>query len=140
MAFPGVPMVFAGDEVGVEGADGDQARAPFPWDEGRWDKTLLAMHQELIALRRASHGLRHGGLRWVHAAEDSLTFLRESSQERVLVHLGRAPHAPVTLDATRLGVTAGAELLFGATALRVIDGRVSLPGDGPAAHLWRLDR
>ena len=33
LTLPGVPMVFAGDEVGVEGATADLGRQPFPWDE-----------------------------------------------------------------------------------------------------------
>ena len=41
MSWPGVPMVFAGDEVGVEGFDQDVARQPMPWDEDRWDRELF---------------------------------------------------------------------------------------------------
>ena len=56
MSWPGVPMVFAGDEVGVEGFDQDVARQPMPWDEDRWDHQLFEAYRALIAVRRASHG------------------------------------------------------------------------------------
>ena len=88
--MPGVPMVFAGDEVGLTGVDGDGARQPMPWDPARWDHAVLDAYRELGALRRASRALRHGGLRWVHAGADVLVFLREARDERVLV-AGRAP-------------------------------------------------
>ena len=32
--YPGVPMVFAGDEVGLEGSTSDDGRRPMPWDQG----------------------------------------------------------------------------------------------------------
>ena len=32
MTLPGVPMVFAGDEIGLEGAWGEDARRTMPWD------------------------------------------------------------------------------------------------------------
>ena len=31
--MPGVPMLFAGDEIGLEGVNGEDARRPFPWDD-----------------------------------------------------------------------------------------------------------
>jgi alpha-glucosidase len=38
MTSPGVPMVFAGDEIGVGGDWGEDARRPMPWDVPEtWD-------------------------------------------------------------------------------------------------------
>ena len=54
MTYAGVPTVFAGDEVGVGGRNGDQARKPFPWNEDLWDHGLLDAFRRLIAVRRAS--------------------------------------------------------------------------------------
>ncbi|MEP6816830.1 MAG: alpha-amylase family glycosyl hydrolase, partial [Marmoricola sp.] len=31
--LPGVPMVFAGDELGFEGTDGEDSRRTMPWDD-----------------------------------------------------------------------------------------------------------
>ena len=35
LTLPGVPMVFAGDELGLEGAWGEDARRTMPWDSPR---------------------------------------------------------------------------------------------------------
>ena len=35
MTTPGVPMVFAGDELGLEGSWGEDARRTMPWDRPR---------------------------------------------------------------------------------------------------------
>ena len=56
---------------------------------------------------RSSPALRRGGLRWVHAADDVLVYLRESRDERLLVQVGRADHDPVTIDAAALDGVVG---------------------------------
>jgi alpha-glucosidase len=136
--MPGVPMVFAGDEVGLRGRDSDAARRPFPWDENRWDTHLLAAFARLAALRRATPALQRGGLRFLDAGEDSITFAREMPGERVLVHVARAAHEPVAVPAAVLGGPAPLEVLFGSHR-PVVDGeRIVLPAAGPAATICRI--
>ena len=73
--MPGTPMVFAGDEIGLEGVGDPGTRRPFPWDRpGAWDRATLGRYRELAGLRHANHALRRGGLRWAHAEGDALEF------------------------------------------------------------------
>ena len=105
MALPGVPTVFAGDEIGLTGVDGEHARTPFPWHRrDEWDEPTLQAYRAWTALRRDHVALRRGGLRWVHAGDDAMTFLREHADERVLVHVARAPHDQLALPLRALGV------------------------------------
>jgi alpha-glucosidase len=143
MAYVGVPCVFYGDELGLEGADSEAARRPMPWDETRWDRALLESYRVLIGLRRSSVALQEGGLRWAHVGDDVLTWLREAPTERVLVHAARASHPSVRLPASALALSEGREaepLTGGSPALRADGAHVSLPADGPAFHAWRLPR
>ena len=89
--MPGVPMVFAGDEVGVGGSTSDSGRKPFPWDESTWDHDLLATYRQLIALRRGVDALRRGGMRFVAASEEAIAFVHETVDETLLVHASRGP-------------------------------------------------
>ncbi len=53
MTTPGVPMVFAGDEIGLGGDWGEDARRTMPWSRPEtWDTAALDGYRELIALRR----------------------------------------------------------------------------------------
>jgi alpha-glucosidase len=134
MTSPGVPMVFAGDELGLEGDWGEDARRTMPWDApDTWDRPLLDGFRRLIALRRSSDALARGGIRYAHVSDDAIVFLRESPSERLLVLAARAPHESVrlALDAREL------EPLLGGEAVTV-NGIVELPGDGPAFHVWRV--
>jgi alpha-glucosidase len=130
MTMPGVPMLFAGDELGLEGEWGEDARRTMPWtSRDTWDTMLFAEYQKLIALRRSSHALAHGGLRYVHVGDDAIAYLRESRQERLLCLASRAGHRAIDVPFPKL------ETMYGADA-----GDGVLPCEGPAFHVWRLPR
>ena len=90
MTLPGVPMLFAGDELGLEGAWGEDARRTMPWG-GEWDEAFLGEVRALAQLRRSLSALARGGLRFVHVAPDAIAFLRETSDEQLLVLAQRTP-------------------------------------------------
>jgi alpha-glucosidase len=84
--YPGVPMLFMGDELGLTGIDGEDARTPMPWGHlEATDQRTTAAYRELFALRHAHEALRRGGLRWVAARTELLAYLRETEDERLLV-------------------------------------------------------
>ncbi len=136
-AYPGVPMLYAGDEIGLDAMGPEYARIPMPWAHPeRWDMRRLAHTRALFGARADSEALQRGGLRWVNVADDALTFLREAPGESVLVHAARAPHAPVRVPASVVGSSLTG--LAGTPDLAVdADGWVTLPADGPAFGLWR---
>jgi alpha-glucosidase len=138
LCLPGAPVFLYGDEIGLTGADNEQARQPMPWSTGCWDQRFLAAYRQLIGLRRQLPALRHGGFRWVHVTGDAVMYLRETASERVLVRAARAPVEPVRLPTAWLGASE-AEPLYGAERLAPVGGDLVVGGDGPAFSLWRLD-
>jgi alpha-glucosidase len=138
MSLPGVPMVFAGDEVGLEGEWGEDARRTMPWERpDEWDASLLESYRELVALRRGSPALARGGLRYAAVTDDAVAWLRETADERLLCLAARSSHEPIRLPLAALGC-GGLETLYGGDATAAGDEAV-LPGDGPAFHVWRLE-
>lgn len=128
MTTPGVPMIYAGDELGLEGDWGEDARRTMPWGQPEaWDTTLLSSYRELGALRRSSEALARGGLRYVHVSDDAIAYLRETASERLLCLAARASHDPIAVPFNEL------ETLYGDD---VRDG--VLPANGPAFHVWRI--
>ena len=49
MTFPGVPCIYYGDEVGMEGYKDPFNRGTYPW--GKEDQELLSWYKEIIRLR-----------------------------------------------------------------------------------------
>jgi alpha-glucosidase len=132
MTTPGVPMLFAGDELGLEGEWGEDARRTMPWDRrDSWDAALLEDYRQLIALRRSSDALARGGLRYVHVDDDVIAYLRESPAERLLCLASRAAHEPVRVPFASL------ETLYGLDA-EVTGSDALIPADGPSFHVWRV--
>ena len=90
MTYPGVPSIFAGDEIGLEGAWGEDARRTIPWDKREsWDNKFLGLVTALVHLRRNSQALSDGGLRFIAAENDYVAYLRESANESLLVIVNR---------------------------------------------------
>jgi alpha-glucosidase len=132
MTTPGVPMLFAGDELGLEGEWGEDARRTMPWSRrDSWDTALLEDYRRLIALRRSSEALARGGLRYAYVDDDVIAYLRETPGERLLCLASRAPHEPVRLPFTSL------ETLHGLDA-EVEGSDALLPAEGPSFHIWRI--
>lgn len=89
--MPGIPMVFAGDEIGLEGVLGEDSRRPMPWQRREeWDHATLATYSALARLRRERTAVRRGGLRWAHVGADAVAYLREHADGTVLVTARRA--------------------------------------------------
>jgi alpha-glucosidase len=125
MTTPGVPMVFAGDELGLEGGWGEDARRTMPWGrEDSWDRALVAEYRRLADLRRSSD------------APDAIAYLRETEDERLLCVAARADQAPLRLPLAALGCSE-LEPLYGGEAT-IERGHAVLPAEGPSFHVWRL--
>jgi alpha-glucosidase len=141
LTMPGVPMIFAGDELGLTGRNGEGSRTPMPWrDAAGWDRRTLGYYRSLIALRRGNAALRDGGLRWVHIGDDALAFLREGREATLLVLARRAAGEPVALPGLlAAGVSvADVENRYGGAPLATVAGVAVLPADGPTFQVWQL--
>lgn len=122
--YPGAPSIYYGDEIGMEGQHDPDGRRAFPWDENKWDKSLLAYAKELIALRTKHPALRRGdyGRRW--SADGIFAFSRSYKGKTYVVALNvsEAPQqAHVTYDAKK-----NPKAIFGsASGISTGDGRLS---------------
>ena len=125
MTTPGVPKVFMGDELGLEGRWGEDARRPMPW--GDFPDDLIDTYGRLAGLRRSSDALARGGVRYVHVSDDAVAYLRETKGERLLCLAARADHDPIVTPFASLETLHGDDTVGGV-----------LPSHGPAFHIWRI--
>jgi alpha-glucosidase len=110
--YPGVPSIFAGDELGLEGSWGEDSRRTINWENSDlWDATLLAEIKTLIQIRKERDALINGGLRWIYIGEDAFGYLRESKKETIFVFISRKA-TTVSIDLGAYGYTVK-ETLYG---------------------------
>lgn len=74
MTYPGTPMIYYGDEIGMTGAKDPGCRGTMIWDESKQDRELLQLYQNLIYLRKSSIALRRGNMRWLLVDDPTRTF------------------------------------------------------------------
>lgn len=137
--MPGVPTLFAGSEVGVEGDSTDSARVPFPWSALDPNDAFLAAVRSLVALRRTHHALQRGGVRWIDATADTVTYVRETLDEVILVDLVRTSGATRTIAIEMLDAIGEPTTRFGSD-VSVADGRLTLPAAAGATIVSFLRR
>ncbi|MGL4725945.1 MAG: maltodextrin glucosidase [Scandinavium sp.] len=100
--WPGVPCIYYGDEVGLDGNNDPFCRKPFPWQKEKQDLTLFSLYQRMAKLRQRSQALRHGGCQVIYAEDNVVVFVRVLKQQRVLVAINRGEPCEVVLDASPL--------------------------------------
>ena len=83
ISLPGIPMIYYGDEVGLEGYSDPFNRMPYPWENQ--DKKILEQYIKLGNLRAESEALISGDFELLLLNEDLLVFKREYLGERLLV-------------------------------------------------------
>ena len=125
--MPGTPMVFAGDEWGLTGDNGEDSRRPMPWDRPEtWDQHTYGRYRALLAA--AGRHIRRCGTAGC-ASPTSVTtrvaYWRETADERMLILVRRAAGTPVTVT---VGAAAGADNLYGGAALISPAMAATLPG------------
>lgn len=87
LAYPGSPMLYYGEELGLEGAFAEDGRRPFPWD-GSGDTTTQDFFRRALAFRRESTALKLGEYSRVYLDEATRTyaFMRRAVAQGEIVY------------------------------------------------------
>ncbi|MBQ3124282.1 MAG: glycoside hydrolase family 13 protein [Clostridia bacterium] len=109
MTMPGVPCIFYGDELGVQGYGDPFCRSCFPWekmDEVDPDSRMRNYIKQLIALRKSSRAFSVGELHNAYSVGNTYCYVRSYNDEKyVVVANFDGKRHDIRLDVARFGIT-----------------------------------
>jgi len=89
--YIGVPMIYYGDEIGLQGGNDPECRGGMEWNKSKWNLPLLKLYQDLIALRHQHPALRRGSYEPLLAFNSVYAYRRHFEQDEIIVILNPRP-------------------------------------------------
>lgn len=104
--LPGMPCVYYGDEIGMEGGYDPGCRRCFDWDVSRWDNDLRGVVKELIELKK-SPPLSSGSIS-IKAEGSIMSITRSCTNEEINENTNENTNEKITLSVNVSGSSVAA--------------------------------
>jgi glycosidase len=96
----GIPSVYYGDEVGLEGYGDPFCRMPFPWKDmvGTYRTEILEYYRMLGKMRLGEEAFDGGYFEILSHTESAIAFVREKNESKLIVIANRGDDFTLELD------------------------------------------
>jgi glycosidase len=155
LTLRGIPQIYYGDEIGMQGGDDPDNRRDFPGgfpgdkrnafvSSGRTpvEQEIFAHVEELLRLRQSHPALRHGH-QWHIAWDDTFyAFVRETSEEKLLVIFNNAVvrrNVTLKIEGGPLQDTRRLDKLFGFGQAQVQEETVQISIPATSLSVYRVE-
>ena len=130
MTYPGVPCVYYGDELGLEGGKDPDCRRCMPWDPSSWDVDLHRWTKGAIQFRLSNSALRRGAFSLAQCEDvnDIYAFTRTDLHQSIFIAF--CGDSPATIDLPK-----GRDWRLAIGPCTVHANKVELPARGAVAFV-----
>jgi alpha-glucosidase len=112
MTWMGMPMLYYGDEIGMQGGNDPDNRRTFDWNSADWNNSVLGRYQTLISLRKSVTALQTGSVRRLVVDDTNNVFAYgrwdATHQVAVLVNNDPSNWQQITVPVYQMSVPNGA--------------------------------
>lgn len=104
--YIGIPSIYYGDEIGLEGEGDPDCRRPMIWDEDRQNKDIKELYKKLINLRKGNNTLIYGSFIELWNKNNIFAFSRFYKDDCIIVICnGSDKKKELILPVYKLGVS-----------------------------------
>lgn len=135
----GVPCLYYGTEVRLEGGHDPDNRRTFPWQRLNSETEMREFIQTLTHFRQQSNALQQGSVHWLYAKQKAFAFARFIGDERVICAINQnEASAMMELPLWQLAIDRGSfsDLLTN-QSMQVIEGKLQLALAGKSAVILK---
>ncbi|MDD3223581.1 MAG: glycoside hydrolase family 13 protein [Clostridium sp.] len=83
--YEGVPYIYYGDEIGLNGGEDPQCRKCMIWEKEKQNLDLFNLYKTMISLRKQNKALIYGDYETIYCKENVLIFKRNYKNESMLI-------------------------------------------------------
>ncbi|MCJ7689298.1 MAG: alpha-glycosidase [Clostridiaceae bacterium] len=88
--YQGVPYIYYGDEIGLNGGDDPQCRKCMVWDVEKQNADLFEHYRTMISLRKNNSALIYGGYKRLYRKDNVLIFERNHEDETMIIAINNS--------------------------------------------------
>jgi len=101
--YVGVPYIYYGDEIGIDGGNDPQCRKCMVWEEEKQNTELYNLYKTMISLRKHNKALIYGGYKKLYCEDNIMVFERSHEGETLLIAINNSDeeyNVNISLDNT----------------------------------------
>ncbi len=83
--YQGVPYIYYGDEIGLNGGEDPQCRKCMIWEEDKQNMELFNLYKTMISLRKDNKALIYGDYKTLYCKDNILVFNRSYEGTSILI-------------------------------------------------------
>ena len=124
LTFIGVPCIYYGDEILIDGEDGNDqgCRYCMDWDSSHYDKEIHDLYKKMISLRKSEEVLKSGSFKFIKADERILSYARFDDKTAIIyINSQDDEYKKLTLSLDSIGQAEKVQTILGREDCCILD-------------------